>query len=47
MIFQGSSIGHKFIHQFDGELFTAFRLKINTSLDEPQILSFKVYNCTN
>ena len=43
-IFQGSVIGHKFIHQFDKQEFTALRLKVNASVEEPQILSFKVYN---
>jgi len=46
MIFLGTSIGHKFIYQFDAEYFTAFRLNFNVSLDEPQFLSFKVYNYT-
>ena len=43
-ILQGSVIGHKFIHQFDKQEFTALRLKVNASVEEPQILSFKVYN---
>lgn len=44
MIFQGTYIAHKFIYQLDGELFAAFRLKTNASLDELQILNFKVFN---
>jgi len=43
-IFEGSCIGHKFIHQFETMEFSAVRLKILNSIGEPQIQRFEVFN---
>lgn len=43
-IFEGSSIGHKFIHRFDGMEVSAVRLNVIESIDKPQILEFSVYS---
>jgi len=42
-IFEGSCIGHKFIHQFDEMEVTAVRLNVSESKGEPQILDVSVY----
>ncbi|XOV93523.1 MAG: alpha-L-fucosidase [Bacteroidota bacterium] len=42
-IFEGTSVGHKFIHQFDDVKVSKVRLNILNSLGEPQILEFSVY----
>jgi alpha-L-fucosidase len=41
-IFEGSCIGHKFIHRMDAMEVSAVRLKITESKGEPQILGFSV-----
>jgi len=41
-IFEGSCIGHKFIHRMDAMEVSAVRLKITESKAEPQILVFSV-----
>ncbi|MEN8117103.1 MAG: alpha-L-fucosidase [Bacteroidota bacterium] len=46
-IFEGSCIGHKFIHQFDKMEVSAIRLKILESKGEPHILDFSVFNVLN
>jgi alpha-L-fucosidase len=46
-IFEGSSIGHKFIHIFDDMEVSAVRLNIPESKREPQILEFSVYHVEN
>ena len=43
-IFEGSCIGHKFIHRFDAKEVSAVRLNILESKGEPQINSFEVFN---
>lgn len=43
-IFEGSCIGHKFIHCFDKMEVSAIRLIISESKGKPQILDFPVYN---
>ncbi len=43
-IFQGSCIGHKFIHRFDEMEVSAIRLNILESKGEPQILNFSMFN---
>ena len=43
-IFEGSCIGHKFIHQFDNMEVDEVRLRIPESKGEPQIKNFEVYN---
>jgi hypothetical protein len=43
-IFEGSCIGHKFIHKFDDMEVSEVRLNILESKGEPQIKSFKVFN---
>lgn len=43
-IFNGSCIGHKFIHRFDQMDVSEVRLNILESAEEPQILDFSVYN---
>jgi alpha-L-fucosidase len=43
-IFEGSCIGHKFIHQFDNLEVSEVRLTVLESVGEPQILDFSVYN---
>ncbi|MEN2281001.1 alpha-L-fucosidase [Algoriphagus sp. SE2] len=42
-IFEGSVIGHKFIHQFDEIEVSELHLKIQESKGEPQIKDFSVY----
>lgn len=43
-LFQGSSIGHKFIHVFDRIEVSHIRLSINESKGDPLILGFEVFN---
>ena len=43
-IFEGSCIGHKFIHRFDDLEVSAVRLNVTESKGEPQIQSFEVFN---
>ena len=43
-IFEGSAIGHKFIHQFDAIEASEFRLKILESKGEAQIKEFSIYS---
>ena len=43
LIFEGSVIGHKFIHSFDELKLSAVRLRISESLGEPQIKRLSVY----
>jgi alpha-L-fucosidase len=43
-IFEGSCIGHKFIHRFDAVSLSEIRLKISESVGIPQIKDFTVYN---
>jgi len=43
-IFEGSCIGHKFIHQFENRDVSALRLKVLESKGEAQIMDFSVYN---
>lgn len=45
-IFEGSCIGHKFIHRFEKLNVSAVRLQILESKGEPQILNFSV-DCVN
>lgn len=45
-IFEGSCIGHKFIHQFDNMAVSAVRLKITESRGVPSIQSFEVFEVT-
>jgi alpha-L-fucosidase len=44
IIFEGSSIGHKFIHRFDEMEVSSLRLNILESKGEPQVLDFSVFN---
>ncbi|MFP4367530.1 MAG: glycoside hydrolase family 29, partial [Bacteroidales bacterium] len=44
LIFEGSCIGHKFIHRFDKMQVDEIRLRIPESRGEPQIKTFEVYN---
>ena len=46
-IFEGSCIGHKFIHRFDAVELTKIRLKISESKGDPQIKELTVYNVEN
>ncbi|MEX2564976.1 MAG: alpha-L-fucosidase, partial [Cyclobacteriaceae bacterium] len=46
-IFEGSCIGHKFIHSFDDMDVSAVQLHIPESLGKPQILAFSVYHVEN
>lgn len=46
-IFEGSCIGHKFIHRFDGMEVSAVRLNIMKSKGEPQIQDLSVFNVEN
>lgn len=46
-IFEGTCIGHKFIHRFDEHEFSALRLKIQESKGEAQILDFCAYYVEN
>ena len=43
-IFEGSCIGHKFIHRFDEMEVSAFRVKVTESKGEPDILNFSAFN---
>lgn len=43
-IFEGSCIGHKFIHLFDEMEVSSVRLKIEESRGEPQITAFTVFH---
>jgi len=43
-IFEGSCIGHKFIHRFDDIEVASVRLKIQDSVGEPNISNFIVYD---
>lgn len=43
-IFEGSCIGHKFIHRFDGTEVSAVRLTILESKGEPEIQNFQLFN---
>ncbi|MCY1719325.1 alpha-L-fucosidase [Prolixibacteraceae bacterium Z1-6] len=46
-IFEGSCIGHKFVHRFDELEVSSVRLKISESEDEPIIKTFTVFNTKN
>lgn len=46
-IFEGSSIGHKFIHRFDEIEVFAIRLKIKKSIEKPHVLDFSVFKVEN
>ena len=46
-IFEGTCIGHKFIHQFDDMEISSVRLNISESKGEPQILDFSVFDVVN
>ena len=46
-IFEGSCIGHKFIHRFDAVDASEIRLEISESKGDPQIKEFAVYNIEN
>ncbi|MBD0831621.1 alpha-L-fucosidase [Aestuariibaculum sediminum] len=46
-IFEGSCIGHKFIHLFEDMELKAVRLKVKESKGTPQINSFEVFNINN
>jgi len=46
-IFEGSCIGHKFIHRFDEMEVSSLRLNILESKGEPQVLDFSVFNVVN
>jgi hypothetical protein len=43
-IFEGSCIGHKFIHTFDELEVSEVRFNVSESRSEPQILDFSIYN---
>ena len=43
LIFEGSSIGHKFIHQFEEIEASALRINVLSAVGEPQILEFSAY----
>ncbi len=43
-IFEGSCIGHKFIHRFDATEVSAVRLTILQSKGEPEIQNFQLFN---
>ncbi|MFT7031608.1 MAG: alpha-L-fucosidase [Cyclobacteriaceae bacterium] len=43
IIFEGSCIGHKFIHRFDEMEISSLRLNILESKGEPQVLDFSVF----
>ena len=47
IIFEGSCIGHKFIHRFNAMDISALRLKISESEGDPQIKELTVYNIEN
>lgn len=42
-IFNGSCIGHKFIHSFEDKMVSAVRLRITESRGKPRILDFSAY----
>lgn len=42
-IFEGTCIGHKFIHRFDDIEVTSVRLKIQGSIGEPQMKKIEVF----
>ncbi|MBD0824631.1 alpha-L-fucosidase [Aestuariibaculum marinum] len=46
-IFEGSCIGHKFIHKFDGMNVSQVRLKITESKGNAEIKSFEVFSTEN
>ncbi|MCR8668812.1 alpha-L-fucosidase [Aestuariibaculum sp. M13] len=46
-IFEGSCIGHKFIHKFDELNVSQVRLKITESKGNPEIKSFEVFSTDN
>ena len=46
-IFEGSCIGHKFIHRFEEIEVDALRIHITESEDEPQVFEFSVFNILN
>ncbi len=46
-IFEGSCIGHKFIHRFDAVDLSEIRLKISESKGDPQIKELALYNVEN
>ncbi len=46
-IFEGSCVGHKFIHRFDDLEVSAVRLRILESKGEPQLLAFSVFQVDN
>ena len=47
LIFEGSCIGHKFIHRFDEMEVDAVRLKVTKSKGESDILNFSAFNYAN
>ena len=47
LIFEGSSIGHKLIHQFEPIEVSAMRLSITESVAKPDIKSFTLYDIEN
>ncbi|MCQ0112550.1 alpha-L-fucosidase [Zhouia amylolytica] len=47
VIFEGSCIGHKFIHQFDEKEVHEIKLKVNASKGEPDILEFSAFYNSN
>ena len=44
ILFEGSCIGHKFIHRFDGREVSEIRLQIPESIGEAKISNFQVFN---
>jgi len=46
LIFEGSCIGHKFIHRFKEMEISQLRLTVSESKGEAQIKDFMVYNIT-
>ena len=46
-IFEGSCIGHKFIHQFEDMEVSAVRLNVLESKGEPSILNFSTFYVAN
>lgn len=47
VIFEGSCIGHKFIHRFADTEISAIRLTLTQSIAEPNITTFSVYHIEN
>lgn len=47
LIFEGTSIGHKFIHVFEDMEVSQIRLNIKESIGEPVLQSFEVLNVNN